>query len=84
MGGQTSKGSFGMKERGLLQPRQGERVVKYRLHGKKVVGDQEGRGRGKREEGSASLLFLRGTRHVLSSALFSYPERVVLIPSFGK
>lgn len=41
MGGQTSKGSFGMKERSA-PARPGESVVKYRLHGGAgEAGDQE-------------------------------------------
>lgn len=40
MGGQTSKSSFGMKERSA-PALQGERVVKYRLHRKYAVGEWE-------------------------------------------
>lgn len=52
MGGQTSKGSFGMKERSA-PARPGESVVKYRLHG--GAGKQ-----GKRRTSWSSLLFFLG------------------------
>lgn len=81
MGGQTSKGSFGMKERSA-PALQGERVVKNRLHGK-IGGGGPGR-EGKREEWSVSLLFLKSTRYVLNNMLFFCPEVVVLISSFGE
>jgi hypothetical protein len=42
MGGQTSKGSFGMKERSA--PAERERVVKYRLLGEIDGGGPERRG----------------------------------------
>lgn len=43
MGGQTSKGSSGMKERSA-PARQGESIVKYRLHGKIGGGGPEAGG----------------------------------------
>lgn len=79
MGGQTSKGSFGMKA--MSAPSAGrERVVKYRLQGNRWP---ETRREGKRESGALDCICSLECQIAINDVLSLYPKTVVLMVSFG-
>lgn len=61
MGGQTSKGSSSMKERSA-PARQGDSIVKYRLHGKIGGGGPEAGGERTQSGAVHCVFFLKSAR----------------------